>query len=60
MGLREHKGKPGWDNRHGKLGQTPTELVATIPLELANCVAAYAERLLEHSPARRENQGAGE
>ena len=47
MGLREHKGKPGWDNRHGKLGQTPAALVATIPPELANCVADYAERLLE-------------
>ncbi len=47
MGLREHKGKPGWDNRHGKLGQTPTARVATIPPELASCVADYAERLLE-------------
>lgn len=47
MGLREHKGKPGWDNRHGKLGQTPTTLVATIPPELANCVCDYAERLCE-------------
>lgn len=47
MGLREHRGKVGWDNRHGKLGQTPTALVATIPPELANCVADYAERILE-------------
>jgi hypothetical protein len=47
MGLREHKGKPGWDMRNGKKGQTPTAHVATIPPELANCVADYAERLLE-------------
>lgn len=47
MGLREHKGKPGWDVRHGKKGRTPTSKVATIPPELANCVADYAERLLE-------------
>ena len=47
MGLREHKGKPGWDVRHGVKGQTQTALVATIPPELANCVADYAERILE-------------
>ena len=47
MGLREHKGKPGWDVRHGVKGQTQTALVATIPPDLANCVADYAERLLE-------------
>lgn len=47
MGLREHKGKPGWDVRHGVKGQTQTALVATIPPELANCVADYAEALLE-------------
>jgi len=47
MGLREHKGKPGWDVRHGKKGQTPTAHVATIPHELSACVADYAERLLE-------------
>lgn len=50
MGLREHKGKPGWDLRHGVKGQTQTALVATIPPELANCVADYAERLLELAP----------
>lgn len=47
MGLREHKGKPGWDVRHGKKGKTPTALVATIPEELANCVAEYAGRITE-------------
>jgi hypothetical protein len=51
MGLREHKGKPGWDDRHGSKGQTPTALVATIPPELANCVADYAEALLEQKAA---------
>jgi hypothetical protein len=45
MGLREHKGKPGWNARHGQKGKTPTARVATIPPELANCVADYAERL---------------
>jgi len=45
MGLREHKDKPGWNDRHGSKGQTPTALVATIPPELANCVADYAERI---------------
>lgn len=45
MGLREHKGKPGWDNRHGLKGRTPTSLVATIPPELSACVADYAERI---------------
>lgn len=49
MGLREHKGKPGWDVRGNGKGQTPTAEVATIPPELANCVADYAERLLEQS-----------
>jgi len=53
MGLREHKGKPGWNNRHEKLGQTPTELVATIPPELASCVCDYAERLLEQRAEQR-------
>lgn len=47
MGLREKKGMPGWDNRHGSIGRTPAALVATIPPELASCVADYAERLLE-------------
>ncbi len=47
MGCREKKGRPGWNDRNGKRGQTPTELVATIPPELANCAATYAERLLE-------------
>jgi hypothetical protein len=49
MGLREKKGQAGWNNRHGQLGQTPSALVATIPPELANCVADYAERLLEQT-----------
>lgn len=48
MGLREHKGKLGWDERpNGKRGHTDSAHVATIPPELANCVADYAERLLE-------------
>lgn len=54
MGLREHKGKPGWDVRHGQRGKTPTGLVATIPPELANCVADYAERILEPMIANSE------
>ena len=50
MGLREHKGKPGWDERpNGRKGQTDAAHVATIPEELANCVAQFAERLLEQN-----------
>jgi hypothetical protein len=63
MGLREHKGKLGWGDRHGKKGQTQTALVATIPPELANCVCDYAERLCEAAglppadgPAKLEHQ----
>ena len=59
MGLREHKGKPGWDDRHGRKGQTPTALVATIPPELANCVADYAERLLEQKTTASAALSAG-
>lgn len=47
MGLREKKDAVGWNDRHGRIGRTPSALVATIPPELANCVADYAERLLE-------------
>lgn len=47
MGLREHKGKSGWDARPGgKKGRTDAALMATIPPELANTVAEYAERIL--------------
>src|SRR5882757_2461851 len=57
MGLREHKGKPGWDVRHnGVKGKTQTDIVATIPPELANCVAEYAERIVEQWGAQREAQ----
>lgn len=52
MGLREHKGKHGWNVRHnGKKGQTDAAQAAMIPPELANTVADYAERLLEHKVA---------
>lgn len=51
MGLREHKGKPGWDMRHGVKGVTQTARVATIPPELANCVADYAEALMMQTTA---------
>jgi hypothetical protein len=48
MGCRETKGKPGWNDRGTtQLGKNDTAKVATIPPELANCVADYAERLLE-------------
>lgn len=55
MGLREHKGKPGWDERpNGRRGVTDAAHVATIPPELANCVADYAERLVAEASTRKE------
>jgi len=47
MGLREHKGKPNWNVRPGSKVEKQAAFTATIPLELANCVADYAERLME-------------
>lgn len=48
MGCRETKGQQNWNIRPGgKLSRNDAGLVATIPPELANCVADYAERLLE-------------
>lgn len=47
MGCRERKNQPGWNVRGLGLGKNDTAKIATIPPELANCVAEYAERLLE-------------
>lgn len=52
LGQREYKGLPGWNTKNEKAGHrgTPEEsagLAATIPAEISNCVADYAERLLE-------------
>ncbi len=42
-----------WGSSNGKIRKAKTAAVATIPPELANCVADYAERLLEQrKPAR--------
>jgi hypothetical protein len=49
-GFREYKGEPGWNKRQGletRNDKKQAALAATIPPELANCVADYAERLLE-------------
>jgi len=49
-GFREYKGEPGWNKRQGmetRNDKLQAALAATIPPELANCVADYAERLLE-------------
>ncbi len=45
MGLREHKGKPGWDERpNGKRGQTDAAHVATIrPERYRNCALVRRE-----------------
>jgi hypothetical protein len=54
LGYREQKGQPGWNTKN--VGQSRRRkakdnagTAATIPPELANCVADYAERLLETS-----------
>jgi hypothetical protein len=52
MGQREHKGKPGWGTKNERASRRQNaegcaSLAATIPPELANCVADYAERILE-------------
>lgn len=56
MGYREYKGAPNWNRKHAdsiiqwgsksKQRQETTARNATIPPELANCVADYAENLL--------------
>lgn len=55
LGFREYKGSPIWNCKHrliasGSQRKERKEMVAlraTIPPELANCVADYIERLLE-------------
>lgn len=52
MGQREHKGKPGWNTKNESADQRQNaegcaSIAATIPSELANCVADYAERIIE-------------
>lgn len=41
------KNDPTWNPSKSKARQEATALIATIPPELANCVAEYAERILE-------------
>lgn len=50
MGQREHKGKPGWNTKNENVSRRLNasgcaSVAATIPPELANCVADYAERI---------------
>jgi hypothetical protein len=45
-------GEPGWNTKNERAerrqnGKDAAGLAATIPPELANCVADYAERILE-------------
>lgn len=55
MGFREYKGSPIWNRKHalissGSKSKERKEMTArnaTIPPEISNCVADYAERLLE-------------
>ena len=52
LGYREHKGQAGWNTKNEaqssrKRAKENANTAATIPPELANCVADYAERLLE-------------
>jgi hypothetical protein len=65
LGQREYKGQPGWNTKNESAskrqnGEGCASLAATIPPELANCVADYAERLLESQstvPAEISGQG---
>jgi hypothetical protein len=67
MGFREFKGSPIWNRKHrliasgsqSKERKEMTALNATIPPELANCVADYAERLLEQTISKQEVFGEG-
>lgn len=52
MGQREHKGKPGWNTKNESASRRQdaegcASIAATIPPELAGCVADYATRLYE-------------
>lgn len=52
LGHYSHKGKPGWNTKNESAtkrqnGEGAASIAATIPPELANCVAEYAERIIE-------------
>jgi hypothetical protein len=54
MGQREYKGLPGWNMKNESAScrldaDGCASIAATIPPELANCVADYAERIIEQS-----------
>ena len=56
-GFREYKGEPDWNRRQGMGARNDKESAAkaaTIPPELAHCVADYAERLLEAAMSTSE------
>src|SRR6202000_521399 len=48
LGQREYKGQPGWNKKNveRRSNGAAAAHAATIPPELANCVADYAERLV--------------
>jgi len=62
LGFREFKGSPNWNRKHidsivkfgskSRQRKEATAANATIPPELANCVAEYFERILEMSGSR--------
>lgn len=47
MGEKAYKGQPGWNENQRSGQKIKAARTATIPPELASCVADYAERLLE-------------
>jgi hypothetical protein len=52
LGHYDYEGEPGWNTKNERAerrqnGDNAASIAATIPPELANCVAEYAERLLE-------------
>jgi hypothetical protein len=51
LGQREYKGQPGWNTKNERASRRQNaegcaSIAATIPIELANAVADYAERLI--------------
>jgi hypothetical protein len=62
LGHYDYKGEPGWNTKNERAnrrqsGDAAAGLAATIPPELANCVADYAERLLEQTNSKQGISG---
>jgi hypothetical protein len=59
LGHYDYKGDPGWNTKNESAKRRQNQnaaagLAATIPPELANCVADYAERLIEQKEMQLE------